>query len=67
MERKGIAMSDIISNLDALCDSYELEIRMISDILDSVAFLATAYDISGDETLWRVGQELKEILKGWGQ
>ena len=60
-------MSDIINNLDALCDSYELEIRMLSDIIDGIAFLATSYDVSGDETLWRVGQEIKAILKGWGQ
>ena len=34
------------------------------EVIDKVLNLAKSYDVSGDQTLWRVGQDIFNLLEG---
>ena len=57
-------MSESINRLNALCDSYELTIFELEETIEKIKRLARAYDFSGDQTLWRAGQDIMNILNG---
>lgn len=55
-------MSKILNDFNAICDSYELEIYVLDEMISRVRDLARAWDVSGDQQLWRCAQDLTNAL-----